>query len=286
MNHYKKTSSRWGALLLCLALCTIASAQTIHWITFIDTSDLQLGVDNQNGKRALDKHLIQRVNAALIQKGYTPRYYNYTGKSVTASVCNSVTNSLTCGPRDIVVFYYIGHGGRPETAKDGGPNSMWPEMEFADNSQKYLSLNTVHQRLKGKHPQMLLTVGMCCNVERPTHNQSAGLTAQSRRNKIVNKGFAKKLQHLFVGHRGDIILAAASPREEAQGGYKGEEGEMDYFTGTLCWLMDSYATADSNESLTWSRIVKDVTYWTNYYVKSELRLKQTPHGVINAHPIE
>lgn len=285
MNICKKRSNRWLTLLLCLMFCTLSHAQAIHWITFIDTSDWQLGADNKNGKRALDTHLIQRVNAALLQKGYTPRYYNYTGNSVTAAICNSVTSSLSCGPRDIVVFYYIGHGGRPTKEKDGG-GSVWPEMEFVGQNHNYLSLGTIHQRLKSKNPQLLLTIGMCCNIPRSSHDQNEGLTAQSRKNNIVNKDFAKKLQNLFAGHRGDIIVAAASAGQEAQGGFRAAEGEMDYFTGTLCSLMDSYAVAPSNEVLTWNKILNDLSYWTSYYVKKECGLVQTPYKVNNARPIQ
>ena len=46
-------------------------------------------------------------------------------------MCNSITSSLSCGPLYIFVFYYIGHGGHPETAKDAGSNP-WSEMDFGE----------------------------------------------------------------------------------------------------------------------------------------------------------
>ena len=265
------------ALLACSAL---VQAQTIHWITFIDTSDWQLGSDNANGKRALENRFMAKVNAALMEKGYKSRRYSYTGNQVTPSMCNSITNSLSCGPKDIVVFYYIGHGGRPQSAGNA-QGSPWPEMEFVGNSKNYISINTIHQRLKSKQPQLTLTIGMCCNVAKPSHRQASGLSEQARRSKIISKDFSKKVQKWFTGYRGDILVSAASANQLAQGGFSCAEGEMDYFTGTLCMLMDTYASLSEKEDITWNRFLKDLAYWTHYHVKQEQNEEQTPYYRIN-----
>jgi len=272
-------------LLLPLVCSLSVHSQTIHWIFFIDTTDYQLGNDNMNGKRALDKHFVSKVNAALGLKGYKNKSYCYMGKDCTSSKCNNVINSLSCTSKDIVVFYYIGHG---RNSNGGG---QWPSMEFT-NSKNYLSLNKVHQTIKAKKPQLAFTVGMCCNKVRPQASSQSGLYTQSKKYKIVSKNFAKKLQKLFLSNRGDVIIAAASAGQEAQGGCRYENGEIDYFTGALCMIMDSYATSAKQDELTWSRFMKDITYWTHYYVNNEVKdsngkaEEQHPHYRVNVVPIK
>ena len=261
-----------------------SNAQTIYWITFIDTSDWQLGDDNMNAKRALENRFIAKVNAALEWKGYNSKIYSFIGNDVTASMCGNVVNNISCGEKDIVVFYYIGHGGRPQTTGNL-TTSPWPEMEFVGNSKKYMSLDVVHQRLKKKKPRLTLTIGMCCNIAKPSHKRADGLSSQSRYSKIVSKNFAKRIQKWFASYAGDIQVAAASADELAYGGFKCVEGEMDYFTGTLCMLMDNYASSVKNEDITWPRFLKDLTYWTHYHVKQEQNEEQTPYYRINVVPI-
>lgn len=272
-------------LLIFATLHLCCNGQTIHWITFVDTSDWQLGQDNQNGIRTLESSFISKVNAALGMKGYKNKQYSYTGSRVTPAMCNNITKNLSCGPKDIVVFYYIGHGGRPQSVGNA-KGSPWPEMEFVGNSKNYISLNTIHQRLRNKKPQLTLTIGMCCNVAKPSHKQAAGLAAQSRKSRIVSKDFAKKIQKWFLSYKGDIQVAAAAAGQLAQGGFKCGSGEMDYFTGTLCMLMDSYASTPRKDEITWPRFLKDLRYWTHYHVKEEQDEEQTPYYRINVMQIK
>lgn len=273
-------------LLLILLYSLSIHSQTIHWIFFIDTTDYQLGNDNMNGKRALDKHFVSKVNAALGLKGYKNKSYCYMGTNCTSSKCNSVLNKLSCTSKDIVIFYYIGHG------RNSNGGDQWPSMEFTNSRNRYLSLIKVHQTIKAKKPQLTFTIGMCCNKVRPQVSSQSGLSTQSKKYKIVNKDFAKKLQKLFLSNRGDIIITAASTGQEAQGGCQYETGEIDYFTGALCMIMDSYAASAKNDELTWSRFMKDITYWTHYYVNSEVKNdngkaeEQRPYYIINVVPIK
>lgn len=239
------------------------NAQTIHWITFTDTTDPYLGSDNARGKAALDGRFIARVNMALRQKGYSPKTYYFSGTNMSADKCNSVVNSLSVGPKDIVVFYYIGHGGR--SINSSALASPWPNLEFRAGSKKYISLNTIHQRIKSKRPQLTLTIGMCCNVSKPSHDKSSGIVIQARGSKNVNNEFANQLQKLFLHYRGDIIVSAAYAGQEARGGLVYNGGEMDYFTGCLCSLMDQYSTSTSE--ITWANFLRQLADKTETMVK-------------------
>ena len=65
-------------LTLSLLLITVMSqAQTIHWLTFIDTKDENVGEVDVLGRKVLYGRYINLVNAALASKGYTAKIYDY-----------------------------------------------------------------------------------------------------------------------------------------------------------------------------------------------------------------
>ncbi|MCC8114346.1 MAG: hypothetical protein LIP03_10235 [Bacteroidales bacterium] len=170
---------RWFVLLLFVAVLTgTAVSETIHWIVFADTTDAMLGADNVNGKTALYNRFIKKVNAALDQKGYGAKIYEYSGTKMTAEQCNAMVKNLNCGSNDIVVFYYIGHGGRADKYSNDSP---WPNMEFQGEGAKYMALIDVHNQLKTKNPRLLVTLGMCCNVAKPSHKKAESFLQQGKK---------------------------------------------------------------------------------------------------------
>lgn len=55
--------------LICSILISCAiQAQTIHWITFIDTTDPNVGQIDVYGRQMLYSYFINEVNAALLPK--------------------------------------------------------------------------------------------------------------------------------------------------------------------------------------------------------------------------
>ncbi len=268
-----------------ILLCAFISAHssTIHWILFVDTNDVSLGVDNLNGKNALEQDFISKVNDALMDKGYNSKKYTYTGNLCSPEKCNQVIQQFSCSPSDIVVFYYIGHGGRPKS-NNNAVGSPWPEMEFSANGRNYVSLLTVHNKLKEKKPQLLLTVGMCCNIPKLSHGKEEGMSHQRRRSKTVSKKFAKQIQNWFLSSKGDIIVAAASSGEYAHGGMSYNNKEMDYFTGSLCMLMHDYSSFPERE-ISWEKFLRDLAYKTSSNVYDDWKEKQTPKSQNNTSKI-
>ena len=57
--------------ITCLLFVILGTtAQTIHWITFVDTTDRRVGKLDINGHEVLYNNFINDVNAALAEKGY------------------------------------------------------------------------------------------------------------------------------------------------------------------------------------------------------------------------
>ena len=159
-------------ILTCMLLAFAADAQTIHWIVFADTRDPDNGNEVRNSIDVYTSQFIDRMNDAIIPKGYLPRQKTYSGTDFTETKCKNVIRSLSCGKDDIVVFYYLGHGGRAQMGHEEkasyNQKYPWPDLAFdkanTNESINGLTLNAVHNSLKQKGARLTVTMGMCCNV--------------------------------------------------------------------------------------------------------------------------
>lgn len=283
--------SRFFVLLVFAFWVATAFSQTIHWIIFADTRDADVGEEVSNSLEVLNTQFIDRINDALGVKGYFPKQRVYTGTRFTENNCNQVVNSLSCGSDDVIVFYYLGHGGRAEVGKAEAAvyeeNHPWPDLQFNDDgvNKQFVSLRSFHDRLKKKGARLTVTIGMCCNHYSSNYKKH-DLSMQSRRYKIVSKKFAKKFgQKLFLKYKGDVMIASASASEFSYGGYNYGGADVDCFTAALCQTIDGYANNDLVDNVTWQSFLNDVSAKCTANAKStqgpgEAR-RQTPRRAIN-----
>ena len=204
-------------IALCLSLiCIYSSAQTIHWLTFVDTTDPNVGKIDVYNRQMLYNNFINVVNASLSAKGYSCDIHDYYGHKVTPENCKEAVESLSItDPNDIIVFYYIGHGGRPSTDPVYMEEHPYPQMCLAQLcEEKFIPLEWVNEQLSSKGARLSVTIGMCCNSvgsnvsikDEPTFAPNYGPTYMSS-NKI------KRIQELFLNTKGHIIATSASPRQ-------------------------------------------------------------------------
>ena len=119
-------------LLFAFVLCTLfaQARNTIHWITFVDTTS-DIGEYNINTQRVLYSKWIDIISSALAEKGYQSFSHRFEGADTSPKNCRSIIKELRAnkniGKDDIIVFYYIGHGGRTRTTP-----SDYPLMALAE----------------------------------------------------------------------------------------------------------------------------------------------------------
>ena len=253
-------------ILTCMLIVLATNAQTIHWIIFADTQDPNNGSEVRNSINVYTTQFIDRMNDAIIAKGYLPRQKTYSGSDFTEAKCKNAIKNLSCGKDDIVVFYYLGHGGRAQMGKDEmasyNQKYPWPDLAFnkanTNESIKGLTLNAIHNSLKQKGARLTVTIGMCCNAHSSQYKKH-GTSTQSKRYKIVSKKFAKKVgQQLFLKSKGDVLIASAQPGQFSYGGSYGGQ-DVDCFTAALCETTDSYANNDRGENVTWNSFLNEVS---------------------------
>jgi len=92
-------------LTFCLIISCMCRANTIHWITFIDTTDPKVGALDENARKWLYPQIIEIVNSYLKSEGYTEDVKDYYGYQTSPENCKRVIENLRCKENDIVCFY-------------------------------------------------------------------------------------------------------------------------------------------------------------------------------------
>lgn len=255
---------RYFIILAAALLPFLCPAQTIHWLTFIDTTDENVGDIDKNGREVLYSHFINVVNAALAQKGYKSNIRDIHGDDLSPRKCKEIINSFRCGPDDIVVFYYIGHGTHGEEGGD-----VWPMMLMGEaNANTLIPLKWVHDVLKDKGGRLTASIGMCCNVYQGVARRNAPTFAVNYGNLYLPEHEMNAIQDMFLGHKGDFLLASASPGQSSLG-YDTPLGPMDIFTFAL---VRNFEASAEEGNLDWKTLFDDIAYSTDYITEGS----QTP----------
>lgn len=205
-------------------------AKTIHWLTFIDTTDGVgqpeggVGEIDQNTRKLLYARWINLVNASLSEEGYGVNIVDIYGNKTSPENCKNIINDLQCDREDIIVFYYIGHG------TENTNTSKFPLMLMAQtNVNKFIPLSWVHETLKKKGGRLTVSIGMCCNARQGAPGIVAPTFSMNYGNTYVDPNMSQNIKKLFLDYRGDLIVTSASPNESSWT-CNSALGLTDYFT--------------------------------------------------------
>lgn len=257
---------------LIASFAFMVNAQTIHWLTFIDTTDENVGALDVTGRKVLYSRFINVINAALAEKGFNSDIQDFYGHRTSPENCKRAVESLTCRPNDIVVFYYIGHGGRPVTDDDA--KHPFPQMWLAQGDEsKMIPLEWVHETLKDKGARLTATIGMCCNVKQNLSIKRAPTFGVSYGNTYLTQEQLTAIQNMFLANRGDFLLSSASPAQPSLGGST-PLGDMDLFTAVLVSVFDEMS---EHGELSWDSLFGNVKTLVNDVTEG----RQTPIFVSN-----
>ena len=261
--------------MLCI-LPLLAGAQTIHWLTFIDTTDPNVGTIDQKGRDVLYSHFVNVINSALTNKGYKTNIRDIYGYELTPQKCKEIVSNFKCEPNDIVMFYYIGHGTHGTT---GGDN--WPMMFMAQDNPDYLiPLKWVHDQLKSKGGRLTATIAMCCNVYQGFRRLNAPAFCLNYGNLSLTDTEINAISKMFLENKGDVLISSASPGQSSYGSNPDDErtftpfGPMDYFTAITAKIFEDSA---SEGNLDWNQLFAEVKETVNEFTEGY----QTPFYAFN-----
>ncbi len=243
--------------LFCFAF--VLSAQTAHWITFVDTDDSAIGELNISSKKLLTERFFNVINKELRDKGYRIKTYdNYSGNYSSVS-CRNIVDNIICDSSDIILFYYIGHGYRSQKTS----RSAYPLLAFSSYSEQSIPLAWLHNSLKEKNPMLLITIGVCSNIIVNHDNKLELDDIILQTDKLVedcdnDKGISS-IAHSFINYSGDIIVCSASPGQDSWG-VNTSEGPMDLFSYQF---ISTFEKAIVENNFSWASFweeVADETY--------------------------
>ena len=241
-----------------------ANSQTIHWLTFIDTEDPNVGNLDKTGRNVLYNRFVNVVNAALHDAGYKSEIHDIYGAELSPERCKSEVERLNCSSDDIIVFYYIGHGTHAPAE-----NNPYPQMLLGSSDQsRFIPLKWVHDALKLKGARLTATIGMCCNVIQNVSAKNAPMFSVNYGNVELTDKERTSIQNMFIGHKGDFLLCSASKGQSSLGG-ETPLGAMDLFTAVMVTVFEDMAYEGNLE---WENLFGEVRHVVNRVTAG----KQTP----------
>lgn len=228
----------------------VTNAQTIHWLTFIDTEDANVGKLDVTGRNVLYSRFVNVVNAALHDAGYKSDIHDIYDSALSPEKCKSEVMNLRCDDNDIIVFYYIGHG-----THAAAENNPYPQMLLGSSEEhKFIPLKWVHDELKTKGARLTATIGMCCNVVQTASAKRAPTFSVNYGNVELTETERTSIQKMFLGYRGDFLLSSASVGQSSLGG-ETPLGAMDLFTAVLVTLFEDMSYEGN---LDWNSLFTEV----------------------------
>lgn len=241
-------------------------AKTIHWLTFIDTTDSNVGKIDINTHDILYARWIDLVNATLNEEGYNINVIDIYGNETSPEKCKEVLNRLQCKMEDIVIFYYVGHG------TENTNTSKYPLMWMAQHDiNKCVPLSWVHETLKKKGARLTITIGMCCNARQGMPGRVEPSFSINYGNTYIDPEMSESIRKMFLKHQGDLIVSSASPAESSWA-CDSPLGPTDYFTLSLIMQFNNILPTD------WESMMREIKDEVYYNVQSDKIIQQTSPG--------
>lgn len=239
-------------LMLLGVFATQVQAKTIHWLTFFDTTDSNVGEIDQNTRKILYARWIDLVNATLKEQGYNVDIIDVYGSKTSPENCKNIVNDLDCSSdgEDIIVFYYVGHG------TENTRTSKFPLMLLAQsNVNKLIPHDWVHKTLKSKGARLTVTISMCCNARQGAPGRIAPAFSANYGNAYIDQAMSEGIKKLFLNYKGDIKITSASPAESSWA-CDSNIGPTDYFTLNLLIQFNNELPNNGNPS--WANLLENV----------------------------
>lgn len=237
-------------ITLFVMITSSLQANTIHWLTFIDTTDPSVGMIDINSRNLLYSRWIESVNAVLNQQGYNINVIDVYGLNTSPANCQRIVENLQCGKNDIIVFYYIGHG------TENTNTSRFPNMCMASRTG-LVPLDWVHKELTNKGARLTISIGMCCNSRDGVRGQTAPSFSSNYGAPFVSPEMESLIKKLFLGYRGDLKVTSASPTESSWTYCSKKLGWTDCFTMALLEQFN-VELLDNGSSANWNMLLQGI----------------------------
>lgn len=247
------------------------TAQTFHLIVIADNKDPAIG----KGCEIDQWTMFAQMKEIAEKTKYKFNFISIDNEDFRLGHIKSTIEELSCEPTDIVFLYYTGHGMNLAERK-----SKWPLMRIKSNDNVY-ALDDVHEKLKSKNPQLVITLGDMCNelTNAPVASlQSKGIIVEE----VEPQNETKIYLMLFTDYKGDVLISSSSKGEWA---WSTKYGSL--YTQQFQEALNN--AANYNSSITWEALLADTENRLHHAI-SKLGKEQNPqmelHVDVNTSPTD
>jgi hypothetical protein len=200
-------------LLLVLLLTTAARAEEparLHFIVFADTQDPAIGEANTKTFNYLTQIFAPEVaKQANLQLALTA----VLGDAFTVETWDRTLSTLTVQPKDVVFFYFAGHGWNNRL--NDFPSLIFGRAQTDRSSIEKISRNlydNVYTPIRAKRPRLVLVVSDACNNTRSDNPPDPGIVSRRKINVMSPaSSSAEQYRRLFLGWQGGVVLSSSQP---------------------------------------------------------------------------
>ncbi|MBP3788598.1 MAG: caspase family protein [Prevotella sp.] len=204
---------RFYVFLMIIATCISGNSQTLHGLVFANTKNPGIGASVQHDYDQIMTEL--RTIANFIGYRSDIKGFKDTPQSFSRNSLEKAINELSCGPQDIVFFYYSGHGGRSAYEK-----TKFPQMELiVDGSittvyqEDYYPLYNIKERIMAKCPRLTIVMGDMCNSI--ANGLKPKSIASDKKASLKSDAECEFYKDLFVKVKGYLISTSSDVGEKS-----------------------------------------------------------------------
>ncbi len=258
------------ALLSLVCLTAPAVGQTLHFILFADTNDPDIGSANAKTHTVMAQDI---APAIAKQANYTLDFASYTGNRCRATELDAKLNSLNVSPKDVIFFYFAGHGWNNRQNEYpslilGNANTDRTALEASSRN-----LLDVYDQLRKKGARLTIAIGEACNRERSDAPPKPAKESTSSREPIPMKNTAyslRQFEQLFGSYQGGVVMASSQ---------RGQLSNCDTKGGLMSIaLKDTFRQLlidGQKGELSWEHTLDEITAQTEAAAVA-MGVKQTP----------
>lgn len=265
MNKYRL----FIVVCLSLLLWQGVQAQRIHEILFCNTIDRSIGksveIDND---RALDE--IGCIGGYI---GYEVVEHVYQGKDCTRKNLIKLLETLDCSNKDIIFFYYSGHGVHANTNFE----DKLPQMCMNTNIEsQFVPVHLVDEMLAKKGPKLRIIMTDCCNsIDQSGIVQAKDGLAMERGVTVIKSTHQANYRKLFTEPSGSVIVTSSKLGQSSIGNTL-YGGCFSY----AFWDLLLKECSSTTGTPTWNDLMKKVQE-TTVNIASRYNHPQEPYYVVN-----
>jgi hypothetical protein len=205
------------------------------------------------------------LSAIAHQIHYQPKIVTLSGKKLSAKSLSRWMNSIKKNSKDILFFYFTGHGGRTFNQTGPIPIIAVPTIK-PRRTILAIQGELIFKQIADKHARLGICIFDCCNntgaIKNLSEKDSLNACIVPRNHTLPG------LKALFVKTRGLICIMAASPGQTAVTAIAGANPGSFLTTS----LLHSLIQESENSHPSWKKVCKS----SSVYLKNYLHGNQQP----------